>query len=65
MLIADMSFTKRIIRRKYYVITDEKYCIKFVSVPCPRCGGYGKLDDGTFCFYCNGKGYREIEVDDD
>ena len=43
----------------------RKILYKIVSVPCPRCGGYGKLDDGTFCFYCNGKGYREIEVDED
>lgn len=37
---------------------------KTIEVPCQRCGGEGKLDSGTFCFYCDGKGYREIEVDD-
>lgn len=52
---------KRIFRRR---IVKMRYFGRTVEVPCPRCGGDGHLDGGVFCFYCDGKGYREIEVED-
>lgn len=26
------------------------------KAPCPRCGGAGTFNDGSVCYYCNGKG---------
>lgn len=34
----------------------RKRGIRVSAAPCPRCGGYGTFNNGSICYYCNGKG---------
>lgn len=43
---------KRRIRKK----GNQVHRIAVSKAPCPRCGGAGTFNDGSVCYYCNGKG---------